>query len=150
MAPTFRSDRVWTFGLDAKELWELVTRTDEYPTWWPWLRRFDPSGGFAEGATWQCAVVPPLPYVVRFVVHIDTMVVGESVSSHLTGDITGDATLTFTEVRSGVAARLVSRLAPTNVVLRSIGVFARPLVAWSHDWVLDQGQRKFAKYAESR
>ncbi len=148
MPQPFRSDRDWTFEVDADELWALMSKVEAYPSWWPWLRSFDPGEGFAEGATWRCVVAPPLPYVVRFAVQLRQIDPGRGAVADVTGDVRGTARLTVEPL--GVdrsRARLVSRLEPANPLLRSFGRLARPVVEWGHDWVLDQGRRQFVERA---
>lgn len=144
---SLRSDRRWDFDVAPDELWQRLSAIDEYPTWWPWLRRFQPIGGFAEGARWACVVAPPLPYDVRFSVQLDRVEHGERVLATVTGDVQGHAVLTVDPTDAGSTARLVSDLRPTNRVLRGVRAVARPVVRWGHDWVLDQGERQFVEHA---
>ena len=144
----FRSDRSWSFDTGRWELWEAIERTDRYPAWWSWLRSFEAPDGFTAGTQWRCLVAPPLPYVLRFTIHLDEVLPGELVVAHVSGDIAGTARLELEERSpSDSVARLRSSLAPSNRVLRSFGRVARPLVEWGHDWVLDQGRRQFCERA---
>jgi hypothetical protein len=151
--PTFRSDRRWSFDVGAEELWERIADTGRYADWWPWLHSFDPGPGMVEGAEWACVVSPPLPYVVRFTLHIESVDEGRRIESTVDGDIGGTATLTIDEpaddgeLAAGATARLESSLHPRNPLLRGFGVVARPLVEYGHDWVLDQGRRQFVERA---
>lgn len=143
----FRSDRTWCFDEEPDELWAAIVRTDRYPVWWPWLRHFDDGEGFLQGASWRCVVAPPLPYVVRFDVHLEQVEEGRAVTSRVSGDISGTAVLTIADGGGTTEARLVSSLRPANPVLQSFGLVARPLVEWGHDWVLDHGRRQFVDRA---
>ena len=40
----FRFDRIWTFPVPPAELWAVLERTDDYVSWWSWLREFDADG----------------------------------------------------------------------------------------------------------
>lgn len=144
MPRPFRSDRGWTFEMGVDELWARLSSYECYTQWWPWLRHFDPDGGFADGASWRCAVAPPLPYVVRFTVELERVEPARAASATVHGDVVGEAELTVEAVApSRSSARLHSCLAPAHPVLRGVGTVARPLVRWGHDWVLDQGARQF-------
>jgi uncharacterized protein YndB with AHSA1/START domain len=143
----FRSDRSWRFDATGAEVWQRIAATDDYRRWWPWLSRFDPAEGLALGSRWSCEVSPPLPYVVRFEIHIDRIEVGRLIEATVRGDIAGTARLTLEPGASGTRARLVSDLRPTNPLLRAFGVVARPLVERGHDWILDQGRRQFVERA---
>ena len=141
---SFTSDRAWEFDVGTDALWDRLSTVDDYGHWWPWLRSFDPTGGFAVGARWRCEVAPPLPYVVRFTVHLDHIDDGREAAATVSGDVRGSARLTVQASDAGGSqARLRSELAPANPVLRSFGLVARPVVEWGHDWVLDQGLRQF-------
>lgn len=144
----FDSDRSWDFSVSAEELWHRLASVDDYASWWPWLRRFDPERGMTAGARWECEVAPPLPYVVRFTVRLDRVDEACSVDSTVSGDIRGVARLDLLPTDDGgTRARLVSSLAPAQPVLRAVGRAARPVVEWGHDWVLDQGRRQFVARA---
>lgn len=142
-----RSDRTWTFDVGPDELWEAIAATDSYDRWWPWLREFDGAGGLSAGESWRCEVSPPLPYVVRFDLHLDHVEPAREVLARVTGDIVGSAHLTVGGAPAGSTARLRSSLRPANPLLRSFGTVARPLVVWGHDWVLDTGLRQFVSRA---
>ena len=146
--PVFVSDRDWMFDVGADELWSTMTEIGRYPSWWPWLRHFDPGRGFETAARWRCEVAPPLPYVVRFTVVLDRIEEGSSVHATVDGDVRGLAELHLQDLGGGRSrARLRSRLAPAHPVLRNVGRLARPVVEWGHDWVLDQGRRQFVDRA---
>ena len=134
--------------MPREELWSALTEVRGYPSWWPWLRRFDPGDGFVPASRWSCVVVPPLPYVVRFRVELDEVRPREAVRATVRGDVKGWAELTLDDDGEGTSrARLRSELAPSNPVLRQFAMLAPPMVRWGHDWVLDQGQRQFLERA---
>jgi uncharacterized protein YndB with AHSA1/START domain len=141
-----RSDRNFTFSADPDTVWQAIARTDQYRTWWPWLRAFD-GGALRAGDRWTCEVRPPLPYPVRFVVVLDEVVAPSRVESRIDGDISGSAVLTLARHDAGTRLRLTSSLEPTNTLLRSLGVLARPLARFGHDWVIATGARQFARAA---
>lgn len=151
---SFHSDRRWVFPLDRAGLWDRLTATDDYRAWWPWLRRLDAGAGFVEHERWTCVVAPPLPYTVSFHLDLDRVVPEHSVESTVSGDIGGWARLTLADGvgdgeggTGGCSARLVSSLHPTNPLLRGVGLVARPLVEYGHNWVLDEGRRQFVERA---
>ncbi len=138
-----RSDRRITFPSHPAEVWEAMTRTGAYTTWWPWLRRLD-AVGLRAGDVWDCHVQPPLPYSLRFTITLDEVVDGRSVRATVAGEIVGTASVEL--LPAGPAATVVhfeSDLAPAAGALRAFALLARPLVVWGHDWVIDQGVRQF-------
>ena len=148
MPRPFESDRNWAFELGPDRVWSRITSVPDYAGWWPWLRRFEPVGGFQEGAHWDCEVAPPLPYVVRFTIHLDDVEVGREVAATVSGDIRGTAQLTLSDHGdAGCRVRIRSRLDPVDPLLRCVARLARPVVGWGHDWVLDQGRQQFVDRA---
>ncbi len=141
-----RSDRRYRFPLPAEELWPVLTDVARYTDWWPWLRTFE-ARTFAVGERWTCVVQPPLPYSLRFHLALDEVDAGRLAVATISGDIVGDARLELTDDGDGCEARLRSRLAPSNGVLRAIARVARPVVTFGHDWVLDTGLRQFRSRA---
>lgn len=141
-----RSDRRYRFAQRPEDLWPVLTRTGDYRTWWPWLRRFD-GDGFEAGEAWTCVVQPPLPYSLRFRVVLDGVDPCRLVTATIDGDIVGEARLELTATADGSEVRLVSHLAPEHPLLRAIARVARPVAQLGHDWVLDTGLRQFRSRA---
>lgn len=140
------SDRRYTFPVSPAQLWSAFERVDDYRTWWPWLRRFEP-GALEVGQRWACTVQPPLPYSVSFDLVLTEVVETRAVSATVEGDLSGTARLAITSVESGCELHLISALEPTQSVLRVVTRAARPVASFGHDWVLDTGFRQFSKHA---
>jgi hypothetical protein len=143
------SDRRYAFAVDPSMLWSIIKGVDDYPGWWPWLRRFE-ARGLEVGDVWTCTVRPPLPYTLTFAITIDEVVERERVAATVDGDITGVAQLEITETDDGCCARLESRLAPASWFLQGLASVARPAVRRGHDWVLDTGARQLREHLSDR
>ena len=141
-----RSDRRYRFPVQPEALWPVLTRVEDYRSWWPWLRGFD-GAGFEPGAAWTCVVQPPLPYSLRFRIVLDEIDPCRLATASVDGDIVGDARLELTATDSGSEVHLTSSLAPENRLLRAIARVARPVAQLGHDWVIDTGLRQFRSRA---
>ena len=140
------SDRSYRFDVAPSVLWDTIAVVDDFPTWWPWLRRFDGSG-LEAGDVWHCTVQPPLPYTLTFEIAIGEVVPHERVTASISGEISGTAELTVVPADGGgCTARLTSALAPSSRFLQAVAMVARPVVTLGHDWVLDTGARQFRKH----
>jgi hypothetical protein len=150
---TIATSHRYEFALSREELWQRIIEVGEYRRWWPWLRAFD-GQGLVAGQEWRCMVQPPVPYLVRFQVAIDTVEPATRVQARVLGDVVGRATLTLLDVDPGsasgdaCAATLESTLAPGNMALRMVSRLAAPLARFGHDWVLDAGARQFSAGAD--
>lgn len=140
-----RSDRRYQFPVGPDDLWAAMTDVGSYRRWWPWLARLD-ADDFATGGQWACVVRPPLPYVVRFTVHLDVVEPPALATATIAGDIVGTAKLSVRGDGDGTSeVRLESLLAPAHPVLRAIARVARPVVRFGHEWVLDTGAAQFGR-----
>ena len=140
------SDHRFTYTAGPAAVWQAMAAVDQYRTWWPWLRRFE-AAELRAGERWRCEVRPALPYTVRFVVVLEEVVAPHRVRSSVEGDIVGTAELALVERAGGSELRLQSALEPANALLRSLGVLARPLAQYGHDWVITTGARQFERAA---
>jgi hypothetical protein len=121
---------------------------DDYPRWWPWLRRFE-ARGLVEGDRWRCRVQPPLPYGLQFIVTLEEVVPPRLIRATVDGDLRGEARLEVhdTEPPSGVPAgcdvRLRSTLFPAAALPRAMATVAPGVARFGHNWVIENGVRQF-------
>lgn len=142
----FEFDQTWEFDVSDAALWEAIQKTDDYSTWWPWLRQFELSE-VGEGETATFAVKSPLPYSLHFEATILKIVPQELVEVHVTGDVSGNAKLEIEPHRHRCSANLRWSLTPEALPLRTAALVARPVMKWSRDWVVAQGAEQFRQHA---
>ena len=87
----------------------------------------------------------PLPYSLRFNVHVRTVVPKERVDADITGDIEGPAALLISAHPRGSAARLRWSVELRSSFLRAGSVLGRPLMQWGHEWVVSSGVEEFRR-----
>lgn len=136
------SDRRHRFSVSPAELWSAIAQVDAYRQWWPWLRQLD-AASLEAGQVWRAIVQPPLPYRLRFDIHLADVRAPHHASANVTGDIEGRARLEIASTPDGSELHVVSELAPTSSVLRAVARVASPIVHYGHEWVLDTGLRQF-------
>ena len=147
MPTLFASDRAFTFDVSAERFWETIGRTDQYTSWWSWLGRFEGSG-LHEGVEARCEVRAPLPYTLRFDIVVQRVVEAKLVETTVRGDLAGPARLEVAALAPDrCQARLTWALEPCTPLLRNMSRFARPVMEWGHDRVLDVGVRQFQRRA---
>jgi len=140
----FRFDRSWEFPMSPQEFWDTVSHTDQFPLWWGWLRSFE-SGGLTAGATTRFSVQGALPSGLDFVVTVDRVVEPELVETSVTGHLEGPAKLELSPDGDGCRARLSWLLEPRDTVVRRLAIVSHPLLAWSHDQVVNMGVNQFRR-----
>ena len=140
--PRFSLDRSFEFGLPPEQLWSRLTRVDDFPRWWPWLRRIE-GDGFVEGGVTRIAVSAPVPWTLQLELHVTELVPGESLAVDVAGDLTGPASLSVTAAPAGAAARLRWSVSPSSPMLRLATRMTYPLVVFGQNWVVNVGLRQF-------
>src|SRR3954463_15219531 len=149
MPSPFHFARTWELDVPPDRFWATISRTDEYRTWWPWLREFD-ADGFREGARWRAVIQSPLPYVLRVQLELEEVVECERLAARASGDIEGRATLDLAPAGTGSAIDIEWDMRPRSRAMQMGAVLARPLLRWSHEWVLARGLDQFRRRALSQ
>jgi hypothetical protein len=142
----FSFDRSWEFPASPEQLWSALSATGEYPKWWRWLRAFE-TDGLIEGGDAACVVKGPLPYELRFNIHVLEVAPARLVRTEVTGDLHGPARLEIAPHTNGARARLAWEVDLRSPLLRPMALWARPLMQWGHDWIVDSGVRQFRRRA---
>lgn len=143
------SARSYRFSAGSEEVWSLLGRVGDYTRWWPWLRRLDASGLVA-GDVWRCTIRPPLPYVLRVVVHVERVAPRRLVVAGVSGDIAGRCRVELHEDPEGTEVRVTSELTAERGLVTRVSRALPSLARWGHDWVLDAGARQFARTLSAR
>lgn len=144
MPTPFRFDGRWVFPVGPGQLWAVLSRTDRFREWWPWLREIE-SDGLVAGTVARCVVRAPVPYSLRFDVAIVDVVPERLVATRVSGDLEGPARLDVAAHADGSEARLSWELELRDPMLRAASHVARPVMEWGHAWVIDTGVRQFRR-----
>jgi hypothetical protein len=144
----FSFERSWELEVGPELFWDTIARTDDYQEWWPWLRDFDADGMYV-GARWTAAIQSPLPYALRVRLILDEVVPCERLVATVDGDIVGRAALDLAPTADGTrsAVGIEWSMKPRSRAMQVAAVMARPLLRWSHDWVLARGLEQFRQRA---
>ena len=145
MAP-IRSERRASFEQPPEVVWAALVDVGAYQRWWPWLIELE-AGGFEPGGTWRCHVRPPLPYSVRFTVHLEEIDAPRFAVATIGGDIEGHASVDLSAGSDGTDLSLISVLQSARRTLRLLADLGPPIVQFGHDWVLDTGLHQFRERA---
>ena len=142
----FRFDRTWVFPVAPKAFWRAISRTRDFPRWWPWLRRLD-GDGLVEGGRADALVRGPIPYNLEFTVAVDELVPERRVDASVDGDVSGPARLEVDAHPDGSQVRLSWTMELRRPRLRAAARVARPVMEWGHDWVVANGVEQFLRRA---
>ena len=138
-----RSEHRYRFPAPPDAVWDALTDVGAYPSWWPWLRRFE-ARALAVGDVWRCEIRPPLPYAVRCAVTLVAVSAPGLVAAEVTGGVTGDARLSLVPAGRGTELRVASRLVARHLPARALARLLPGVARRGHDWVFDTGAAQFA------
>src|SRR3954469_3631430 len=102
----FHFDRTWVFPVPPDHLWDVVSRTGDYRSWWPWLRDFD-APSVDTGVCGSCVIQSPLPYALRLDISVERSQAPSIIETYVRGDLDGPARLEIAPDGAGSTARLV-------------------------------------------
>src|SRR2546421_6010521 len=143
--PPFHFDRTWRFPVSPEVFWSTIARTEDYASWWKWLRDFD-APALAEGQRWQATIQSPLPYALRFHLDLREVEAPTLLVVNVSGDIAGPARLEIAAEDDGGCAVPVSWKADARSGPLPMGALvARPLLQCSHEAVVATSLAHFGR-----
>lgn len=136
------------FILDAppRSIWRTIERWDEFESWWAWLNDFSIDGpGLSDGTVLSGVVAPPVPYRMRLHVDLGRCSPPHRIEAAVHGDLEGTALLVLDPVGQRTAAEISWSIEMMQRPMRLAARFARPLLTWGHDRVVDMTVASFRK-----
>lgn len=138
------SRTVW-LDVSPDVLWATLHRVQEYPSWWPWLHRFD-GQALAAGERWRCRIKPPLPWSLDLTVQIDH-VGGREVRATVHGDVAGTAAIAVRAAGGGAEITLDSSLRACGGATAALQRLLPDVSQMAHDRVVDRALAQFSRRA---
>lgn len=138
-----------SFGLDAapEQVWHVIEHSEQFEAWWGWLEEFRLEGeGLVDGSVLHGVVCPPLPYRMRLRVELERCLPPRSIEASVHGDLEGQARLVLEPDGTGTLAEVGWTIEMMQGPMRLAARFARPLLAWGHDRVVDVTVASFRRH----
>ena len=140
-------ERTFTLPASPPRVWSAIARFDRYEEWWSWLRELRVEGhGLAAGTTLDGTMVPPLPYRMRIHVTLLECKAPRLIRAAVDGDLRGTARLRLTPVGAETRADVDWTIEMMQAPMRLVSRFARPLLLWGHDRVVDATVAGFSRH----
>jgi carbon monoxide dehydrogenase subunit G len=130
------------FGITPEELWAAIEHVEKFGGWWGWLQEFRLEGdGLAQGSVLHGVVAPPLPYRMKVRVDILQCVRNVSIDAEVHGDLEGVARIELKRSPTGTSVTIGWTVEMMQRPMRLASRFARPLLQWGHDRVVEMTLR---------
>lgn len=141
-----RTERTVRVEAPPDEVWAVLHRVGDYPSWWRWLRRFD-ARALAVGERWRCTIRPPLPWTLQVDVLLVAVADGR-VDAAVSGDVTGVASVTVeADPAGGSRILLDATLDAVGGATALLHRVAPGASRWAHDRVVDAAVTGFRRRA---
>lgn len=128
---------VWSLPAPAPQVFAALSRLDEYPAWWPQVRR----ARRIDDETCDLAVRSTLPYTLRMVAHHARRDPAAGVlEARLSGDLVGHSRWTVHGTPEGARCEFEEDVHLASPLLRRL-TFARPAFRVNHALMMRAGER---------
>lgn len=144
----FRYRGTFELPLTPAQAWSELHRTDQYESWWPWMRHLDVRGDpLRPGTSFAFVVVAPIPFTMRLCAEISGASPPDRIEAQVSGDLAGTATMTFEPAPSGGAIADISwEVEVVRPAFRPIARVGRPILLWGQGWAVDIAFREFRRH----
>jgi hypothetical protein len=141
----------WDVPFPIEEVWEVLSRSWEFPIWWRGVYLSAEPLGNADGPRVGARVAAVargwLPYRLRFT--IETIALGKPhlIAFKAIGDFETDESR-WILTRNGAGTHVVLDWNPIveKPVVKFLSPLLKPLFRWNHNWTMVRGQRQIVEY----
>lgn len=121
-----------------ERVWAYLDDFEHYGERWSWLKDVRVDGdGLHAGSVIHAVIKPPLPYRVHLDVVLTRCLPSRRVDALVEGDLMGHSRVLLAPENGATRADVAWTVEVRNLPIRLMMRFARPVVLWAHDWVVD-------------
>jgi uncharacterized protein YndB with AHSA1/START domain len=139
---------LWVVRSPIDEVWNVVSKGEDYPIWWPYVERAtkisegdDTGVGQVVRSKWSTA----LPYGFEFETEAIRVEEPSLLELESQGQLEGSGTWELSTTPEGTAVRYFWRVRTTQAWMDLLGPIARPGFAWNHAVIMRAGGEGLAK-----
>lgn len=138
----YRFERTWRVAAEPEALFDALLDTPSWPEWWPALVsvetiRGDPGDPLDR---WQRFVSrAPLGYELELYARLLTVTPPEQLVARLEGDLEGAGRMSLSPTGDGTIVAYLLSVDIAKPWMIRLDPLLRPVFAWSHDRVVEQG-----------
>ncbi len=144
---------LWHIDAPIERLWDEIAHPERWPTWWKFVERVEKlEEGDADGvgSLWHHVWKTALPYKLVFdlrTTRIDKPQVLEAASA---GELSGTGRWQLTPQASVTVVRYDWKVSTAKAWMNLFAPAARPLFAWNHKVVMQEGGEGLARHLGAR
>lgn len=138
----FRLRTDFTLPAPRAVVYDAVHDVDAWPHWWRGCERvvqLAPGRADGVGARHRIVWTSRLPYRLAIEVAVDTIVRGELIRGHSTGDLDGTGTWRFLDAAGGTHVQYLWEVELRKRWMQRLAPLLAPLFRLNHDWLMRNG-----------
>ena len=139
---------LWRFRAPLDPVWQLIYRSEEWPTWWRGVERvelLEPGGDDGVGALHRYTWRSRLPYRLAFDMRLTRVEPLSLIEGEAVGELTGTGRWRFAHVWGVTRVRYDWNVRTTKPWMNLLAPVARPVFKWNHDVVMNWGAEGIAR-----
>ncbi|MET8223903.1 SRPBCC family protein [Streptomyces sp. NPDC005301] len=142
----YRFSSLWTLPAPVGDVYTALERAEDYPLWWPQVRRVDR----VDDTTGIIRIRSFVPYDLVFTAkEVRRDPVAGVLEIGMTGDLDGWARWTLTADGTGTRARYDQEVEVRKPLMRRLAVPGRPVFRANHALMMRAGRRGLGAYLEA-
>ncbi len=143
-APIFEYAERFSLPATPDAVWSTVARTEEFESWWSWLRELRVDGTPLEsGCVLHGLVAPPVPYRMHLHIALVRCVRPSLIEAAVSGDLVGRAGIRFDPERDGTRATVSWSVEMMQRPMRLAARVGSPVIRFAHDRVVEHTVSRF-------
>lgn len=138
----YRFLTTWLVAAPIEPVWEVIHAIERWPEWWRGVQSVTElvhGDGDGEGSVYRHVWRSRVPYAVRFDSTVEEVLRPNVIVARAVGELTGTGTFRLFESPLGTAVTYDWRVHTTRRWMNAIAPVARPVFAWNHHAVMNQG-----------
>ena len=153
MATRYSFVTIWRFDAPINAVWDKIIDSEHWPQWWKYVQSVtelepgDENGvGSLQHVTWTTA----LPYRLSFNSRVTRVEKPHIIEAVAMGELNGTARWQLSQEGSVTTVRYDWNVSTSKSWMNLLAPIARPIFAWNHDILLNEGGKSLARLLHAR
>jgi len=132
----------WLVAAPIERVWDVIYAIERWPEWWRGVQSVTElmhGDGDGEGTVYRHVWRSRIPYAVRFDSTVEEVRQPHLILARAEGELAGTGTFRLYESPLGTAVTYDWRVHTTRRWMNAVAPVARPVFAWNHHAVMNQG-----------
>jgi hypothetical protein len=139
----YRFTSLWKVPGSLHQIFDVISRLETYPSWWPEVKEINP----IDGTSADARISALLPYSLRFSMSQEVADREAGIlRARLAGDLDGYSSWTLKDTPDGCSLQFDQEVVVNKVCLRILAPVARPVFRLNHAVMMYRGERGLRRY----